>query len=309
MRPRVYILSVAGRGRGSLSRPSTGASLHPSTAAANGGGNGIGGDTSADTSVVDGKPTKREAFASPCACPHDLHRAAPGSPQIPRPPRCSTVANEDCAWASVGCLEHPLSSLMPLPAFLSFSLPISFSSTELMLAIGRTGIVVGAVRAYFGRTSALMLQAACALARARRARLKDSGYKTSAPFWSSWGIWDVDRQLSSCMPIGRTSCRARARGACAKDSNVVWRDTRTRIARASRCRLSSVTPRVEHTSRSLPDVEHEQPVSALASPLHLTSFSALLHLSSPPSLRLFERAGPVVPDVAAGDSVKMREQC
>ncbi|KAF8178373.1 hypothetical protein K438DRAFT_1844438 [Mycena galopus ATCC 62051] len=47
---------------------------------------------------------------------------------------------------------------------------------------------------------------------------------------------------SSYMPIGRTSCRARARGACVKGSNVVCRDTFSRIVRASRCHLSSVTP-------------------------------------------------------------------
>ncbi|KAF8169332.1 hypothetical protein K438DRAFT_1983409 [Mycena galopus ATCC 62051] len=427
MRPRVYILSVAGRGRGSPSRPSTGASLHPSTAAANRGGNGIGGDTSADTSVVDGKRTKREAFASPCARPHDLHRAAPGSPQIPRPPRCSTVADEDYMWSSssfyipprlfsallaplldpfppppylpsllplslspystdslpsphlpitnlarrrptsttaliktffvswrracyestglgippyveasrdFGCcearlvlgrasgtssssaeglisplpcwpprldlsIEDPLSVLglrrgmgfgrmsrVPvlvsdaMPAlFLSFSFPISLLSTELTMVIGRTGIVVGAVRAYFGRTRVLMLQLACALARARRARLKDSGYGTSALFWSSWGIRDVDRQLSSCMPIGHTSYRARARGAWVKGTNVVRREP----ARAS-CGLPAVVCRLSPPTSSIPPILSQ--TSSTSSPSWRWLLRCILLLPPPSSISL-----------------------
>ncbi|KAF8156179.1 concanavalin A-like lectin/glucanase domain-containing protein [Mycena galopus ATCC 62051] len=84
-----YSLGGGAGGRGSLSRPSTGTSLHPAaanggaTAAASGVSFAIGGNASAAASVVDGKPTKREAFASPPARPLTIY-AAPSTARLRR---------------------------------------------------------------------------------------------------------------------------------------------------------------------------------------------------------------------------------
>ncbi|KAF8180074.1 concanavalin A-like lectin/glucanase domain-containing protein [Mycena galopus ATCC 62051] len=164
-----YSLGGGAGGRGSLSRPSTGTSLHPAaanggaTAAASGVSFAIGGNASAAASVVDGKPTKREAFASPPARPLTIY-AAPSTARLRRDrPKSTAILVPSSTVAEPG--EKPKLTTRRPTLKTSLHKPwigekdrrgkVAYWITYLTICLG---IGAGAVRAYLGWTSVLMLK-------------------------------------------------------------------------------------------------------------------------------------------------------